>query len=90
MGNTQARPGSVDGALDEARTDRIEEDVAEDREEMAVLLNRKTFEAALPHMAVAPVVPLIATDMAGQPPRHEGTEAISGRGRHNKMKRASC
>ena len=41
---------------------------------MAVLLNRETFESALPHMPVTAVVPMIATDMTGHPPVHEGAE----------------
>ena len=41
---------------------------------MAVLLNRETFESALPHMSMTAVVPMIATDMTGHPPVHEGTE----------------
>jgi hypothetical protein len=43
--------------FDQPRADRIAEHVVEDREEMGVLLNRKTFEAALPHMPVAAVMP---------------------------------
>ncbi len=41
---------------------------------MAVVLNRKTFEAALPHMAVTPVMPMVASHMTGHPPLHECTE----------------
>lgn len=48
MREAQARPGPVYYVLDQPGADWIAEHVAEDREEMAVLLNRKTFEAALP------------------------------------------
>jgi len=64
---------------------RIAEHVAEDREEMAVLLNRKTFEPALPHMTVAPVVPVVATDMAGHPPLHERAQGRTRPGLHDQM-----
>ena len=47
----------------------------EDREEMAVLLNRKTFEAAVPHMPMAPVMAMVAADVAGHPPLHERAKA---------------
>jgi hypothetical protein len=53
---------------------------------MVVLLNWKTFEPALPHMSMTTVVPMVATDMAGHPPLHEGTEGrVTGR-LQNKMK----
>lgn len=38
------------------------------------MLNRKTFEAALPHMAVTPVMPMVASHTTGHPPLHECTE----------------
>ena len=41
---------------------------------MAVLLNGKTFEAALPHMPMTAVMPMVAADMTGHPPLHEGAE----------------
>ena len=49
MREAQARPGPVHGVLDQPGADRIAEHVTEGREEMDVVLNRKTFEAALPH-----------------------------------------
>ena len=62
MLESQARPGPVPRVLDQPSADRIAEHAAEDREEMRVLLNRKTFEAALPHMTMAPVVTMVAAD----------------------------
>jgi hypothetical protein len=47
MRESHARPRPVHDMLDQPRAHRIAEHVAEDREEMAILLNRKTFEAAL-------------------------------------------
>ncbi len=41
---------------------------------MAVLLNRKTFEATLPHMSMAPVMAMVAANVAGHPPLHERAE----------------
>ena len=38
------------------------------------MLNRKTFEAALPDMAPTPVMPMVAAHMTGHPPLHECTE----------------
>ena len=51
----QTRSGPVPHVLNQPRANRIAKRVVEDREEMAVLLNRKTFEAALPHMPMAAV-----------------------------------
>jgi len=53
---------------------------------MRVVLNRKTFEPALPHMPVTPVMPMVAPDMTGHPPLHERAESGSGSGLHNQMK----
>ena len=86
MWESQARPGPVDGVLDQPRADRIAEHVAEDREEMAVVLNWKTFEAALPHMPVTVVVPMVAADVAGHPPLHERAEGSVGGRLHDEVK----
>ena len=42
MRDLQARPGPVHRVLNQPGADRIAEHVAEDREEIRVLLNRKT------------------------------------------------
>ena len=52
---------------------------------MRVLLNRETFEAALPHMPVATVVPMIAADVAGHPPLHERAEGSVGGRLHDQV-----
>ena len=52
---------------------------------MRVLLNRETFEAALPHMPVATVVPMIAADVAGHPPLHEQAECRVGGRLHDQV-----
>lgn len=85
MWETKTGPGPVHHALDQPRAHRIAERVAEDREEMAVLLNRKTFEAALPHMTVAPVMAMVAADVAGHPPLNEEAEGCIGGGCHDEM-----
>lgn len=86
MGLAKARPRPLDRVFDEPSTDRIAQHIAEDGEEMAVLLNGKTFEASLPHMPMTPVVPMIAADMTGHPPLHEAAQR-SGCGRlHHEMK----
>ncbi len=74
MGILQTGPGPLVGLLHQPGSDGIEQDIAEDGEQMAVLLNRETFESALPHMPMTVVVPMIATDMTGHPPVHEGAE----------------
>ena len=67
-------------------TDRIAEHIAQDREEMAVLLNREAFETPLPHMPMTAVVPMIAADMTGHPPLHEGAERGVRHRLHDEMK----
>ena len=79
MRESKAWPGPVYGVLDQASANRIAKDIAESGEKMSVLLNRKTFEPALPDMPMAPVMPMVAPDVAGHPPLHEGTQdCISG------------
>ncbi len=39
-----------------------------DGQQMAVLLDRKAFEATLPDMAATPVVTMVALHMTGHPP----------------------
>jgi len=45
---------------------------------MPVLLDREAFEAALPEMAMAAVVLVVTSGMAGLPPLHEETESVVG------------
>lgn len=52
---------------------------------MAVLLNRKTFEPALPHMPVTVVVPMVAADVGGHPPLHERAEGSVGGRLHDQV-----
>lgn len=65
-------------AVDEAGPDGIEQHVAEDGEEMLVLLNRGTLIAALPDVPATVVVPMVAANVAGEPPLHDRAEG--GRG----------
>jgi hypothetical protein len=85
MRESHARPRPVHRVCDQPRAHWIAEHVAEDCEEMAVLLNRKTLEAALPHMAVTVVVPMVAADVAGHPPLHERAQGRNSRGLHDQM-----
>jgi hypothetical protein len=78
MRESQARPGPVHGVLDQPRADWIAKHIAEDGEEMAVLLNRKTLKPALPHMAMTSVMAMVAADVAGHPPLHEGAQGGVG------------
>lgn len=86
LGILQTGPGPLVGVLHQPRPDWIEEDIAEDGEQMAVLLNRETFESALPHRPMTAVVPMIATDMTSHPPVHEGTEGSITDWLEHKMK----
>ena len=86
MRKSQARPGPVHGMFDQPSANRIAKYVAQDRQEMRVLLNRKTFEAALPHMPVAVVVPMVAANVARHPPLHEWTEGGGGGRLHHQVK----
>lgn len=45
---------------------------------MLILLDREAFKSPLPDMATASIVPMISSDMGGQPPLHERTERIGG------------
>jgi len=85
MRESQARPGPVHRVLDQPRADRIAEHVAEDGEQMRVLLNRKTFEAALPHMTMAPVMAMVAADVTRHPPLHERAECGVGGRLHDQV-----
>lgn len=85
MWEAQTRPRPVHHVLGQSRANRIAEHIAEDGEEMAVLLNRKTFEAALPHMPMTSVMAMIAADMAGHPPLHERAQGCISHGLHDQM-----
>ena len=82
----QTRPGPLAGVFNQPGTDRITEHIAQDREEMAVLLNGEAFEPPLPHMPMTAVVPMIAADMTGHPPLHEGAERGFRQRLHDEMK----
>lgn len=82
----QARSAPVLRMLHEARAHGITQDITEDREEMRVLLNRKTFEPALPHRPMAPVMPMVASDVAGHPPLYKRTEGGCGGRLYDQMK----
>lgn len=85
MREAQAGPRPVHGVLDQTGAHRIAEYVAEDREEMAVLLNRKTLEATLPHMSMAAVMAMVAADVTGHPPLHERAEGGLGGRLHDQV-----
>ena len=74
MRKSKTRPRPVHGVLDQTSADRIAKHVVESDKEMSVLLDRKTLESTLPHMPTAPVMLMVAADVAGHPPLHEGTQ----------------
>jgi hypothetical protein len=86
VGNAETRPRPVGRLFDQLGTDGIAEHVVQDREEMAILLNGKAFEASLPHVPMTAVMPMIAADMTGHPPLHEGTQRSLCGGLHDEMK----
>ena len=53
---------------------------------MFVLLDGKALKAALPDMAVATVVPMVAAHVTGEPPLHERTERVGGRRLEHEVK----
>lgn len=65
MRESQTRPGPIHRMFDQSRADRITEYIAENGEEMAVLLNRKTFESALPHMPMTAVMLVVTLVLVG-------------------------
>jgi hypothetical protein len=70
----QARPGPLLGRLHETGTKRVAFDVAEDCQQVIVLLDRKGFEPALPNRTAAAVLSAVATDMGGHEPVHPVAE----------------
>ena len=86
MREPQARPRPIHGMLNESRSDGIAKNIPDRRQEMAVLLNWKTFEPALPYMPVTPIVLVIPTHVTGHPPLHEGAEGRFGGWLHDHMK----
>lgn len=70
----ETRPRPTDGMLDESCSNRIAKHIPNRREEMAVLLNRKTLVPALPYMPSSPIVLVIPPHMTRHPPLHEGTQ----------------
>lgn len=80
------QPAPVLRVVHQLRADGIEQDIAENREEMRVVLNGKTLEAALPDMAMTPVVPMITPHMTGHPPLHERAESGRDSWLHDEMK----
>ena len=86
LADTPAGPGPLPGMVDKVSPEGVPQHIPEHGEEVSVLLDGKTFEAALPDMPLAAVVPMVAADMAGHPPLHEGTEGIRMHGLQHRMK----
>ena len=61
-------------------TNRISQYVSKHDQQVAILLDRKTLETALPEMAVASVMPVMPAYMGGLPPMHEWAEGVVGQG----------
>jgi len=70
-GMLQTRPRPLRDRLHELRTDGFAHDIVPDSAQVVILLNGKTFEAALPDMAMTPVMPMIAAHVARHPLLHE-------------------
>ena len=85
-GMLQTRPRPLRDRLHELRTNGVAQNIAQHGEQVSILLNGKTFEAALPDMAMTPVMPMIAAHVTRHPPLHERTEGNLRGGLHDKMK----
>jgi hypothetical protein len=72
------RPDPVLGVLDEVRTHGIAFDVAQHGQQMAVVLDGKTFEAPLPDVSAGMVVLMVAANMSGEQPGHVVAELAVG------------
>ena len=79
-GMLQTRPRPLGRRLHELRPNGVAQDITQHGEQVGILLNGKTFEAALPDMAMTPVMPMIATHMARHPLVHEQTECVRSKG----------
>ena len=82
----QTRPRPLRDRLHDLGTNGVAQHVAQHGEQVVILLNRKTFEAALPDMAMTPVMPMIAAYVARHPPLHERTQRVSGLGLQHEVK----
>jgi hypothetical protein len=82
----QTRPGPLLGRVDQTGTKRVAFDVAEDRQQVIVLLDRKGFEPALPNMTATAVLFAVATDMGGHEPVHPVAEVAVALGPDGQVK----
>src|SRR6202011_970907 len=63
-------PEPILGALHQAGADGIALDVAEDGQQVVVLLDRKATKSSLPDVAAGVIVLVVAADMGGEQPHH--------------------
>ena len=68
------RPKPLLGFLDELGSNRIAFDIAKNREQMIVFLDRKRLESSLPDVAAAAIVLMVAADMGVLQPVHPSAE----------------
>lgn len=84
-GMLQTRPRPLGRRLHELRPNGVARDIAQHGEQVGILLNGKTFEAAWPDRAMTSVMPMLAAHVARHPPLHERTECTLRGGLHDKM-----
>jgi hypothetical protein len=64
---------------DQSCTDGIQQHIAQDHEEMSILLDREALKSGLPDMARSTVAAAVLLNMTGQPPMHESAEGAHAR-----------
>lgn len=69
-------PEPLIGFFGQAGAYGIAKDIAENGQKMLVLLDRETFEPALPNMTMTSVMLMIAADMSRQEPLHKRAEGF--------------
>jgi len=69
-----------------ARPNWITQHIPDCRQKMAILLDRKTLEPALPHVPTTPVLSAESSHMTRHPPLHEGTQCRLGHWLRDEMK----
>jgi hypothetical protein len=74
----QARPGPMFRAHDEVRSQRVALDLAQDDQEVLILLDGEGFEAPLPDVTIRMVVRMIPPDVRRQEPLHPSAQIAVG------------
>lgn len=82
----QTRPRPILGTSDQARPQRVAFDVAEDGQQVMVLLDGECLEASLPDMAGGAMCFAVAMHMSSQQPLHPAADVVVAQGPQSKVK----